>query len=432
MIVNPRIPLHRVILSLSEALDHVHPQVVDHQQRVAYIAVQVARAMGFHGVDLLDVFNAAVLHDIGLISLENRVRALDCDQLEKVSWHPEAGYELLKGNRLFSRAAEFVRYHHTEWADGGEEGPDGRPIPLAGRILMLADVVERAIDRSMPVLAQAPSILKQTAAMAGKQLHPGCVEAFCGVARTEAFWLDTTGSRIYSVLLRQMDWPTLTVGEVALGSIAEIFGRMVDAISRFTAVHSAAVAATAAALAERLNFSPRELHLMRAAGFLHDLGKLSVPGRILDKSEQLDRGEMALIRGHTYHTFRILDTVGGLPQLAEWAAFHHERLDGRGYPFHHAAKDLTLGSRIMAVADTFAALNEDRPYRKGVGRVRTVQILNRLAETAALDGDVVALLLRDYDAVDAAQREQRVQYARKQQHLSRAMGGRPAAAAASS
>ena len=131
----------------------------------------------------------------------------------------------------------------------------------------------------------------------------------------------------------RQDWPTLTIDEVTLGPIAEVFARIVDSASPWTAVHSAGVAATAVALAERLNFSPRELHLMRAAGYLHDLGKLSTPTQILDKPGKLTENEYAAVRAHTYHTYRILDTIGGMPQICEWAAFHHERLDGNGYPF---------------------------------------------------------------------------------------------------
>ncbi len=90
---------------------------------------------------------------------------------------------------------------------------------------------------------------------------------------------------------------------------------------------------------------------MRAADYLHDVGKLTIPSRILDKPGKLTREEMEIMRGHTYHTFHILNNGGSMPQVAEWAAFHHERLDGTGYPFHHGGKNLTLGARIMAVAD---------------------------------------------------------------------------------
>lgn len=303
-------------------------------------------------------------------------------------------------------------------------------MPVASQILVLADAVELAIDRDAPILQQAGSILERIASLSGEQFHPDCVEAFREVARPEAFWLNAASGRIYAVLLRQVDWPALTIDEVALGPIAEVFARIVDAASPWTAVHSAGVTATAVALAERLRLSPRELHLMRAAGYLHDLGKLSVPTRILDKPGKLTAEEFNVVKAHTYFTFRILDTIGGMPQIAEWAAFHHERLDGNGYPFRHTNEDLTLGSRIMAVADVFAALTEDRPYRNGFPSHKALAILKDLAGQGALDADVVKALEDDHEDVDAARRTEQAEYAVKQGHLRDAMQQREACDAA--
>jgi HD-GYP domain-containing protein (c-di-GMP phosphodiesterase class II) len=426
VIVNPQVPLHRLILSLSEALDFVHPNVADHQQRVAYIATNLARRLGFRGQDLLDVFHAAALHDIGVIGAENRIKLVHLGDLEKMHWHAEAGFNLLKTNPLFARPAEIIRYHHAVWANGTRAKGTGQDVPLACHIIALADAVERWIERDKPVLRQAKPLVEKAVALSGEQFHPECVAAFRQVAGTEAFWLDATSPRIYSVLLGQVDWPVLTIDEVTLNPIAEVFARIVDAASPWTAVHSAGVAATAVALATRLNFSPRELHLMRAAGYLHDLGKLTVPTRILDKPDRLTEDEFVPIRAHTYYTFRILDTIGGMPQISEWAAFHHERLDGKGYPFHHTADDLTLGSRIMAVADVFTALTEDRPYRAAMSSQGSLDVLRSLAEKGGVDAEVVRTLANDHDGIDTARRGAQATYAEGQHQLGRLMG-RPTA-----
>ncbi|MGD8451521.1 MAG: HD domain-containing protein [Phycisphaerae bacterium] len=421
MIINPQVPLHRLILSLSEALDYVHPLVADHQQRTAYIAIAIARRMGITGPELYDLFQAAALHDIGLIGHENRIRAVHLRQLEGVSWHGELGYELLKDNPLFARAAEIIRHHHVRWANGQGTDNLGVGVPIASHILVLADHVERAIDRDTSVLQQAPRIISETAARAGIEFHSDCVDAFCEVAAAEAFWLDAASPRIYALLLHQADWPVLTIDEVAIRPIAEVFARVVDAASPWTAVHSAGVTATAVALSERLNFSPREQHLMRAAGYLHDLGKLAVPSKILDKPGRLTPEEYAIVKSHTYYTFRILDTIGGMPQICEWAAFHHERLDGKGYPFRHAGRELTLGSRIMAVADVFTALTEDRPYRDGLSSEAALAMLTRMADAGALDADVIAALHRDHDDINALRRQEQAAYGDGQDRLTNVM-----------
>lgn len=417
MIVDARVPLHRLILSLSQALDHVDPDVASHQHRVAYIAVAMARQMPELRSQILDVFYASALHDIGLITPENRVRALAHGDLEGLDWHGAVGCELLRPIPMFARAARIIRHHHVEWQDGRGAEVDGDAVPLACHVLALADRVERAIDREQPVVEQAEPIRQLVDRCSGRIHHPDAVAALQAVSAPEAFWLDVLSPRLYSVLLRMVDWPVLTVDADAIQRIAEIFARIVDAMSRWTATHTAGVAATAVALAKALHFPEREQRAMRAAGYLHDLGKLAIPTAVLDKPGKLDAREWAAMRSHTYHTFRILDTIDGLGQINEWASFHHERLDGKGYPFRHDARHLTLGSRILAVADVFSALAEDRPYRAGMSQSEALAILDKMVASGALDGDVVAAARREADAINASRRQEQATYAQRQQAL---------------
>ena len=417
MIINPQVPLHRLILSLSQVLDYIHPSVMDHQQRVAYIAISIARQLGVEKDKLLDLFLAAALHDIGLIGVENRISGLHKDNWENVPWHAEAGFTLLNENLLFHRAAKIVRYHHTSWENGHGAEQDGEAVPYESHILVFADRLERMIDRNTNVLDQTETIVSRVLSLEGQQFHPDCVNAFHQVNDKEAFWLDCVSVRIYSILLEQIDWPSLTIDEKTLGPIARIFAGITDATSQWTATHSAGVAAAAVALAERHNFSPREQFLMRSAGYFHDIGKLTIPTNILDKPGKLTPQERNIINSHTYHTFRILNTIGGMPQISEWAAFHHERLDGNGYPFHHCAKDLALGSRIMAVADVFGALTEDRPYHTAMPQDKVMGILKKLAGGSGLDGDVVCLLEKDYDTIYEICLHERLAYSEEQNRL---------------
>jgi HD-GYP domain-containing protein (c-di-GMP phosphodiesterase class II) len=422
MFVSPQVPLNQLLLALCRAIDDVDPRVADHQPRVAYISVVIARHLGFKGEALLNLCLAAALHDIGLIGVENRVGAVASGQLEQVRWHPEAGYQLVKDNHMLSGAAEFIRHHHVQWSNGEGAEQDGQPVPFGSHILALSDAVEREIDRRIPVLQQANRVMERMVALSGKAFHPDCVDAFRDIAQTERFWLDTTNRRICSVLHPLVDWPTLAVDEVGLVSVAKTFGRVVDATSPWTAVHSAGVAASAVAIAERFDFSPRELHMMHAAGYLHDLGKITVPMSILNKPGRLTRGEMAVVKEHTYKTFYALDGIVGIDQIREWAAFHHERLDGTGYPFHLSGGDLTLGSRIMAVADTFTAITEDRPYRTGMSSGEVLGVMRRFAETGGLDGTVVEALARDYPGIDSTRRKEQVEYGEKQERMLTLMG----------
>lgn len=417
MIISTQVPLHRLILSLSKAVDCVHPAVADHQHRVTYISLEMARRLGMPKLKLMDLFYAAALHDIGLVRHDQKISALPLNDLEAVPWHSEIGYQLLRDNPLFAQAAEAVRYHHVPWAHGCGVEVKGNRVPYASHILVVADAVARALDCSANPLEQSEAINQQIIRQSDKFLHPECVDAFREASKHPAFWLNCASNRIYSIILEQMDWPSLTVNEETINPIASIFARVVDAASQWTATHTAGVAGTAVALAERLKFSPRELMLMRAAGLFHDLGKLTVPCHILHKPGKLSPADWNLMKAHTFHTFRILNTIGGMPQICEWAAFHHERIDGKGYPFGHDGQQLTLGARIMAVADVFTAICEDRPYRQGMKREEAFAVLDKLVEDGGLDGDVTAVMKRDFDEIDMVRRAEQSGYGQKQGHI---------------
>ena len=184
--------------------------------------------------------------------------------------------------------------------------------------------------------------------------------------------------------------------------MSKLFSYIIDFRSRFTATHSSGVAASSEALSRLVGFSERECRMMRIAGHLHDLGKLAVPAEILEKPAKLTEDEFNIIRSHTFYTYRILEPIGDLDVINTWGSFHHERLDGSGYPFHHKAQDLSLGSRIMAVADVFTAITEDRPYRKEMPSERALQVLQQMADSSALDSNIVSLLRVHFDEINSS------------------------------
>jgi HD-GYP domain-containing protein (c-di-GMP phosphodiesterase class II) len=199
--------------------------------------------------------------------------------------------------------------------------------------------------------------------------------------------------------------------------ISEMFRNLIDFRSPFTAAHSSGVAATASSIANCLGLTETEIELMEVAGNLHDLGKMAVPNSVINKPDKLTADEYAIVRQHPYFTYSVLRTIGGMRQIAEWAAFHHEKLDGSGYPFHIDARKLDTGSRIIAVADIFTALAENRPYRNAMGKSEIISILKGLSSKSHLDNHVVGVLESNYDEIVAStvrkQNEARGSYEQK-------------------
>ena len=128
------------------------------------------------------------------------------------------------------------------------------------------------------------------------------------------------------------------------------------------------------------------------AGLLHDLGKLSIPDHILEKPGALDEQEKLLMKQHTFYTYHLLGKIDAFHTVKEWAAFHHEKLNGEGYPLGLEAAEISLGARIMAVSDIYQALSEDRPYRKAMSKDKAFAILDQMVADNHLAGNVVEKL----------------------------------------
>jgi HD-GYP domain-containing protein (c-di-GMP phosphodiesterase class II) len=149
-------------------------------------------------------------------------------------------------------------------------------------------------------------------------------------------------------------------------SIIEVLASSIDARDPYTAGHSQRVMEYTVGTAEEMNFSKKGLEVLRLAALLHDYGKIGVHDAILRKPGNLTKEEYQAIQEHVVKTKEILENLyfsEDLKEIPVIAAFHHERVDGTGYPFHLRDGEIPLGGKIMAVADVFDALTSNRPYR---------------------------------------------------------------------
>ena len=390
------INLLNLLLSLSDALDLASPELSQHQLRTAFIAWEMCKAAELPASDTDQLFIAALLHDIGALSLENKIDVHRGSVIDP-QIHCILGERVLKTLPTFGPSAMIVRYHHTEWQT--LEGRGKEPHIFAAQILMMADILEQAIDRQTYILHQNQILTEKVESLSGTTIAPEIVEIFKSIAIREDFWLDLVSTRLYSLLLHHGPGRNREVDQAFLKPISELFRNIIDFRSQFTATHSTGVATSAALLAKFLGLTELEIGLMEVAGNLHDLGKLVISNSILDKPDSLSKEEMAIMRQHTYFTYTVLNTIEGISRITEWAAFHHERLDGSGYPFHLKADKLGIGARIMAVADIFTALSEDRPYRVGMKQQEVLSTLQTMCAKNYLDKVVFRALEENYEEV---------------------------------
>ncbi len=150
-------------------------------------------------------------------------------------------------------------------------------------------------------------------------------------------------------------------------SFIEVLATSVDAKDPTTANHSKIVTGVSVAIAKQMGFPPQKVELIRIAAVLHDYGKIGVPDAILCKPGELDDTEFKVMRSHVSKTIEILSKVyfsKEMKDVPRIAGTHHERLDGKGYPLGLKSDEIPIEGRILAVADIFHALLQERPYKR--------------------------------------------------------------------
>jgi putative two-component system response regulator len=170
--------------------------------------------------------------------------------------------------------------------------------------------------------------------------------------------------------------------------------RAVEAKSPYTAGHSERVTRYALGLAAALGLSPGEREVLRKGGLLHDLGKISVPDAILEKPGRLTEEEYIVIKQHAAQGAHIVEPLTSVRDAVPLIRWHHERLDGRGYPDGLSGADIPLLVRLLSVADVYDSLSSERPYRASLPRSACVTLLEENARGGGLDADLVACFSR--------------------------------------
>jgi len=162
----------------------------------------------------------------------------------------------------------------------------------------------------------------------------------------------------------------------------------IDAKDEYTRHHSTRVTEFTLKIAAKMNFSEKETSDLELAALLHDVGKIAVPENILNKPGKLTDEEFALIKEHPARGESILRPVIELKDIAHVVRAHHEHYDGTGYPDGLKGREIPLGARIMAVADTYDSITSERPYRKAASHRYAVKEIIRCSG-AQFDPEVV-------------------------------------------
>jgi putative nucleotidyltransferase with HDIG domain len=183
---------------------------------------------------------------------------------------------------------------------------------------------------------------------------------------------------------------------ISMDAIIQVIESTIAARDPYTVDHQQRVTHLACLIAREMDLPEASIDDLQAAGRLHDLGKVAVPGEILSKPGKLTDAEFSLIKCHPQVGYEILQPLKLPRQIAQIILQHHERLDGSGYPRGLRGSEILLGARILAVADVVEAICSHRPYRPSLGKDQAMAEIANFKRTR-YDATVVNAWIRVYE-----------------------------------
>ena len=286
------------------------------------------------------------------------VRALADPGMERrsLSSHCEVAARLGSRLGMGDAVCEALSHAYERWdGKGYPAGLAGEAVPLAIRVVSVARDAELwARQAGWP---QAADVL---ARRRGHAHDPVIVDAFLADGER---WLAGIGDDPCAAVLDAEPGPVVTTGTADLDRALAAVADFADLKSPFLRGHSTGLASLATSAARAAGMSESDAVLLGRAALVHDVGRAGVPSGIWDRPGPLTAEQWERVRLHPYLTERVLQRCGLLAPFAHLAARHHERVDGSGYHRGAAGDQLVLAARLLAAADAYHAMTEERPHR---------------------------------------------------------------------
>jgi HD-GYP domain-containing protein (c-di-GMP phosphodiesterase class II) len=388
-----------LILLVAQALDMVEIAYIgattNHGRRIAVLTAAMGRMLGHKEEEIGALAACALLHDNALTEYILLQHGRE-EKSRSLGLHCELGQRNLAMIPFTVDVEDFIRYHH-ERADG--LGPFGRregEYPWGAELIAAADMIDGGNHLQQISGEDLPALRERIAGDIGGRFTRRAGELL--LETLDQDMLESLQDERIGETIRGVFPPWIMEQEdPALIRFAGLICRIIDYKSAFTRRHSVQIANRAWVMAKHYGCPPGEQIRLYLAAALHDLGKLAVPSEVLEKPGKLSDEEFEIIKTHIVYTRKILQEAEGMEDLTEWAANHHEKLNGRGYPLGKTAQELDFNSRLMACIDVYQAVSEERPYHPRRSHGETMPVLCSMADQGGLD----PALVKDLDRVMA-------------------------------
>lgn len=384
-----------LMMATSKAIDLLEGRPIRHGLKIAAIAGTIAQTMGLSQRETTALLYASLLHDVGLVKITAdlsthlptgmtekelfyshamlNARIVSMTQDRRISdtaqtllaAHPMASADFIDAAHLSADIKEIIATHH-ELADGSGYpiGLSGDQIPLGGRILAFADTLEAVMQEVSGLTTRKSAIESFLDIKAINKFDPDVVKAFRAIASKEDMLRQLFSLEVEDAVRAMFPQSASPLSGTVFLDTVRAMSQLADRLlPKYTRNHSEKVAFYAHKIANHLGVNRTQVGELMVASLLHDIGKLGVPLSILTKACGLSDEENALLEQHPHFTEEILKGIPGFDNVIEWAAEHHEWMNGRGFPARKKGFEISLGARIIAVADAFDVLTSPRPDR---------------------------------------------------------------------
>lgn len=373
------------IRAVNETLRRIDSRLVDHGDRVAFIACELLDAAHLE-LDKNALYLLCLFHDIGAYKTDEIDRMLEFET-RNVWDHSIYGYLFLKHLSPLSQMSDAVLYHHSAW----EQMADCPRRDYAA-LLYLADRIDVLSSYSYSEKINSFKALK---ANADKVFREDYLELFFSCYKERRIFerlADGSYKHDNSDIIERYE-----ISSAQALRFLEMIVYSIDFRSEHTVTHTINTVSIALNIAAHFGLDEQTCEKIYLGALLHDVGKIAIPLEILESPGGLSPEQMTVMRRHVVETEQMIEKI--VPEdICKIAVRHHEKLDGSGYPRGLMGDELDFNQRIVAVSDIVSALASRRSYKEEFPKEKTLSILKNM-QRSELDPQICQYIIENYDSI---------------------------------
>lgn len=385
--------MDKLLASIFQGMDMVESELVGatsrHDKRIAVLVMKMGQHLGWTDDELICAGACALLHDNALAEyiLSEKPGLLREINLQA---HCIKGEKNVSYLPFPSNVAGYVLYHH-EYMDGsGAFGMNPEDTPIGAQLITIADRLDLHHDlriwdaeRVMPLRAYVED-------RRGTYFTETAANAMLAVLHDDLL-CQLVDEKIDALFMNLMPKWAVDKTAVELMPIGNTVARITDYKSHFTSKHSMQIANRAHLMARHYKMDDETCAKIYIAASVHDIGKLMIPTKILEKPGKLTDEEYATIQSHVHWSYEMLKDVDGFEDICRWAVTHHRKLNGGGYPtLPEIYFPIDLPGKLIACIDIYQAVRETRPYHGGRSHQETMEVMWQMVKAGEIDGPITA------------------------------------------